>query len=71
MTPRRIVLLNQYYAPDEAATAQMLADLGEGLAASGCEVIAICCDRSYADPTRRYAANISISGQGLWFRITS
>jgi glycosyltransferase involved in cell wall biosynthesis len=57
-----ILLLNQYYAPDEAATAQMLADLGEGLAARGARVIAICSDRSYADPSRRYPARETIGG---------
>ena len=50
------------FAPDEAATAQMLADLGGGLAASGFAVTAICCDRSYADPSRRYAARETIDG---------
>ncbi|MGK2859775.1 MAG: glycosyltransferase family 4 protein [Thermoanaerobaculia bacterium] len=60
-----VLLLNQYYAPDEAATAQMLADLGEGLAASGFEVRAICCDRSYADPSRRYPARETIRGVAI------
>lgn len=59
---KRVLLLNQYYAPDEAATAQMLADLGEGLAASGCEVVAICGDRSYGDPSKRYPARERING---------
>ena len=49
-----ITLLNQYYAPDEAATAQVLADLGSSLAAEGHAVTAICGDRAYADPSRRY-----------------
>ena len=31
----RILLVNQYYAPDMAATAQLLTDLGEHLAANG------------------------------------
>jgi glycosyltransferase involved in cell wall biosynthesis len=57
-----ILLLNQYYAPDEAATAQMLADLGEGLAARGARVVAITSDRSYADPSRRYPARETIRG---------
>jgi colanic acid biosynthesis glycosyl transferase WcaI len=58
----RIVLLNQYYAPDEAATAQMAADLGAHLAKAGHEVTAICCDRSYAKPQRRYAHRETIDG---------
>src|SRR5450755_3757059 len=58
----RIILLNQYYAPDEAATAQMLADLGVSLAAAGHSVIAVCCDRSYAQPRRRYSRHETIDG---------
>ena len=50
----RIDLLNQYYAPDEAATAQLLTDVGEGLAAAGHQVRAICSNRSYAEPLRTY-----------------
>lgn len=58
----RVFLLNQYYAPDEAATAQLLSDLGSGLARAGHEVTAICCDRSYADPNRRYPRRERIDG---------
>ena len=58
----RILLLNQYYAPDEAATAQVLADLGAALAAQGHIVTAICCDRSYADPSRKYPRREQIDG---------
>ena len=57
-----VVLLNQYYAPDEAATAQMLADLGAGLASAGHNVTAICSNRSYADPSRTYPARERIDG---------
>lgn len=46
----RIVLLNQYYLPAEAATAQLLADLGEELARAGHEVRVICGGRSYPEP---------------------
>jgi putative colanic acid biosynthesis glycosyltransferase WcaI len=58
----RIVLLNQYYAPDEAATAQIAGDLGAFLAAAGHHVEAICCDRSYANPQRRYVRNEVVDG---------
>jgi colanic acid biosynthesis glycosyl transferase WcaI len=66
----RVVLLNQYYAPDEAATAQMLADLGVGLARESTEpgetvrhqVVVIASDRSYADSRRRYQRRDSIDG---------
>jgi glycosyltransferase involved in cell wall biosynthesis len=55
-------LLNQYYAPDEAATSQLLTDLGAGLASAGHDVKAICGRRSYADPAKRYAARELIDG---------
>ena len=50
-----ILLLNQYFPPDEAATAQMLGDLVESLVVHGmsCEVVAS--NRSYSDPARRYS----------------
>jgi glycosyltransferase involved in cell wall biosynthesis len=50
----RILLLNQYYAPDEAATAQLLSDLGAALVKKGHEVYAVASRRAYADPERRY-----------------
>ncbi len=58
----RVVLLNQYYAPDEAATAQLLADVGAGLAQAGHQVTAVCSRRAYADPARGYPARESIDG---------
>ncbi len=58
----RIVLLNQYYAPDMAATAQLLADVGAGLARAGHEVVAVCSDRAYASPRDRYPASEVIDG---------
>jgi glycosyltransferase involved in cell wall biosynthesis len=58
----RVLLLNQYYAPDEAATAQLLSDLGAGLAEAGHEVIAVCGNRGYFDPDRRYPAHEFIDG---------
>ncbi|MDD2710018.1 MAG: glycosyltransferase family 4 protein [Verrucomicrobiae bacterium] len=38
----RYLFINQYYWPDEAATAQLLADLTEYLAAAGHEVTVVC-----------------------------
>ena len=58
----RVLLLNQYYAPDEAATAQLLSDLGAGLAEAGHEVIAVCGNRGYFDPDRHYPARETIDG---------
>jgi len=67
----RVVLLNQYYAPDEAATAQLLADVGVALAAAGHDVVAICSDRSYADPARRYPREETLDGVRVYRARTS
>jgi len=39
--PQRVIFLNRFYLPDETATAQLLADLAEGLAARGHPVTVI------------------------------
>ena len=39
--PRRVVFVNRFYWPDEPATAQLLTDLAEGLAAEGWDVSVI------------------------------
>lgn len=49
-----LLFLNQYFPPDEAATAQMLGDLAAEAARSGSIVRVVCGDRSYFDPARRY-----------------
>src|ERR1017187_1317040 len=46
----RILLLNQFFYPDAAATSQLLTDLARGLAAEGHCVRAICGHSSYAAP---------------------
>ena len=48
------LFLNQYFPPDEAATAQILGDLASEAARAGMAVRVICGDRSYFDPSRRY-----------------
>ncbi len=49
--PVRILLINQFYWPDYAATAQMLADLAESLAAAGHDVRVLCSRGKYDDGT--------------------
>src|SRR5437660_11459485 len=44
----RILLLNQFFWPDSAATSQLLTDLARGLAERGHEVHAICAELGYA-----------------------
>jgi colanic acid biosynthesis glycosyl transferase WcaI len=58
----RLTLLNQYYAPDEAATAQLASDLGATLSASGHDVTAIASNRSYATEGRKYGLRDVIGG---------
>ena len=48
----RILLLNQFFWPDSAATSQFLTDLARSLAADGHDVVAICSGRAgYTIPT--------------------
>ncbi|MGC8644242.1 MAG: glycosyltransferase family 4 protein, partial [Isosphaeraceae bacterium] len=44
---KRILLINQYYWPDHASTAQHLADLAESLAARGYECHVLCAQGRY------------------------
>ena len=44
----RILLINQFFWPDSAATSQLLTDLAVEMAARGHEVHAICADAGYA-----------------------
>src|ERR1019366_3546940 len=46
----RILLLNQFFYPDSAATSQLLTDLARCLAAEGHSVRVICGGSSYAEP---------------------
>jgi glycosyltransferase involved in cell wall biosynthesis len=46
----RVLLLNQYFWPDEAATAQLATDLAEDLVARGHQVTAIASAGAYAGP---------------------
>lgn len=54
MTAPRLLFVNQYAFPDEAATAQLLADLVDTCRRAGAECRVVCSDRSYADAARRY-----------------
>ena len=45
----RILLLNQFFYPDSAATSQLLTDLARGLAAEGHSVRVICGRSSLRD----------------------
>jgi len=58
----RILLLNQYYRPDVAATGQLLADVAERLALNGHEVHVICSRRSYGGGERRLPAEEEMRG---------
>lgn len=52
----RILILNQAFWPDVAATGQYAADLAAGLTARGHAVTVIASRRGYDDPAVRYAA---------------
>jgi glycosyltransferase involved in cell wall biosynthesis len=52
----RVLLLNQTFYPDVAATAQHAADLAEGLAEAGHDVTAVASRRAYDAPSRLFPA---------------
>lgn len=58
----RFLFINQYYFPDEAATSQLLADLGEDLAAAGHEVSVVCGRSRYSCATRLHTGRQSCGG---------
>ena len=58
----RVLLLNQFYIPDVAATGQLLADVAEGLAGRGHEVHVICSRRRYGGGAEMFARNEVING---------
>ena len=48
----RVLLLNQTFHPDHAATAQHLTDLAEHLTACGCTVTAVAARHTYENPDK-------------------
>src|SRR5947208_13077385 len=48
--PKRILLINQYFYPDMAATSQLLGDLARWLGSKGWKVVAIAGRGSYVKP---------------------
>ena len=58
----RILLLNQFYPPDTAATGQLLADLAEGLVEQGHEVHVLCSRRMYGGGDTILAAKETLKG---------
>jgi colanic acid biosynthesis glycosyl transferase WcaI len=58
----RVLLLNQFYVPDTAATGQLLADVAEGLAAEGHEVHVICSRRAYSGGGKILPATEEMNG---------
>jgi colanic acid biosynthesis glycosyl transferase WcaI len=78
LCPMRILLLNQFFYPDSAATSQLLTDLARGLAAEGHSVRVICGRSSYAEPDSRNPPAVEIVrtgdlpfGRGLLARVFS
>jgi len=58
----KILLLNQFYPPDVAATGQLLADLAAGLVHKGHEVHVLCSRRVYGGGGEKYPAEQLING---------
>lgn len=58
----RIVFVNRYYRPDHSATAQLLTDLAERLAAHGVPVVVVSSRQCYDDPQRPLCAREQLGG---------
>jgi hypothetical protein len=76
--PMRIVLLNQFFYPDSAATSQLLTDLARCLASRGHAVRVICGSSSYSEPDSQNPSAVEIIrtrdlrfGRGLLARTVS
>lgn len=57
-----IVLISQVYAPDPAAVARLMADVGTSLARRGNQVTVLTADRGYDDPAVRYSSLTTADG---------
>lgn len=62
MTRQKILLVSQVYAPDPAAVARLMADVGTELAARGHEVVVVTADRGYDNPAVKYARRGTADG---------
>ena len=58
----RILLINQFYRPDVAATGQLLGDLAEKLASDGHEAHVLCSQRAYGGGEDTYPKNEVVHG---------
>ena len=58
----RIVFVNRYYAPDQSATSQILADLARHLAGEGFDVTVVASNELYSDPAARLPEAEEIDG---------
>jgi len=61
----RILLINQFYRPDTAATGQLLADLAEELTVQGHDVHVICSRRRYGGGHDAYPKNETVNGVNI------
>ena len=62
MVRMRVLLLNQTFFPDQAATSQQLLDFARFLRDEGCEVTVMAARRAYGDPTKTHAAEEVVDG---------
>jgi len=53
----KIVFVNRYYRPDHSATAQLLTDLAEHLAANGALVSVVCSRQCYENPNQQLSSS--------------
>lgn len=59
---QKILLISQVYAPDPAAVARLVADVGTELASRGHKVVVLTADRGYDNPAVRYDSLTTAEG---------
>jgi glycosyltransferase involved in cell wall biosynthesis len=59
---RKILIVSQVYAPDPAAVARLMSDVGAELARRGNRVVVLTADRGYDDPDVKYASSVTDEG---------
>jgi colanic acid biosynthesis glycosyl transferase WcaI len=60
--PKRVLFVNRFYRPDQSATAQLLSDLGEYLAASGLRVVVLTGRQAYVGAASPLPARENLAG---------
>jgi colanic acid biosynthesis glycosyl transferase WcaI len=62
LSVNKIVFVNRYYRPDHSATAQLLTDLAEHMAANGAQISVVCSRQCYENASQQLPAREQLAG---------